>query len=125
MSVLGIAAQAGQLLNIQNSLYDLGDDPAVTTDFRIKHHYEKDQHRYMLGVTSPGGFQGKSVAFVQLAAQTVLWVADWTGCRFLKKAMVPDPANVNPGWVLLDAWLEPFMVAVSPNGSAPLYRVSG
>lgn len=107
------------------SLFNQGDSQSVITDFRIKHHYQRDGHVYQLGITSPSGFKGQSAAFVQLAAPTLLWVVDWTGCRFYQKAMIPDPDAIESGWVLLEAWLEPFMVVIAANGTTPLYRCSG
>ncbi len=112
-------------LTDMSALYNEGLLPSVVTDFHIHNHYERDNHRYMMGISSPGGFNGASVAFVQLAAPTLLWVADWTGCRFLEKAMIPDPTAVTDDWVLLDSWLEPAQIIIAPNGTTPLFRITG
>lgn len=107
------------------SLFNQGDAQAVITDYRIRCHYERDYHRYMMGIASPGGFQNNTAAFVQLASETLLWVADWTGARFLQKPMVPDPTNVGAGWVLMDVWLDPAEIVLSQDGTSPLYRLTG
>lgn len=107
------------------SLYDKGNDQDVITDFRIHSRYERDYHRYLMGVTSTVGFLGSSAAIVQLAAPTLLWVVDWTGCRFLQKAMLPDPTTVGSVWTLLDAMLEPAAIILAPNGTTPLFRLTG
>ncbi len=95
------------------------------TEFIVNNHYESDQHRYMLGISSPNGFQGASVAFCQLTAPTLLWVADWTACRAGLVPNIPDPSLTDPEWVLLDKHFEPGTVTVVQDGITPLYRISG
>lgn len=108
-----------------SALYSQSNAQDVVTDFKITYRYEQDYHRYMMGISSPGGFNNMTAAFVQLTAPTLLWIVDWTGLRALKRAMIPDPSVVNPGWLLLDASLEPYMVILAPNGTTPMYRLSG
>ncbi len=100
-----------------------GDD--VPTRFLIKNRYEKDRHIYMMGITSPNGFDGAKAAFVQLASPTLLMVTDWTVARFNKKPRIPDSALVDPNWVLLDEMPETDAVTVGPDGITPLYSISG
>lgn len=106
-------------------LYNQEDSPAVITDYRIQHHYERDLGIYMLGIASPKGFQGASAAFIQTAAPTLLWIADWTAARFLQKPMVPDPNAVNSNWILMDVWLNPADIIVGQDGTTPLIRLTG
>lgn len=101
------------------------DYDGLYTDYEIRNRYENDQHVYMMGITSPAGFQGQSAAFVQLAIPTVLWIADWTGSCNVAKPHIPDPASRNPNWVLLDKHVEPGMVDVSVDGQSLYYRISG
>jgi hypothetical protein len=103
-----------------------GDSSQVWTDYVIHSRYEKDLHRYMLPVSSPGGFQGASVAFVQLAAPTILWVIDFTAARASVQPNIPDPdPGSNSAWVLLDEHVEPSMIEVTPDAQTPVYRFSG
>ena len=95
------------------------------TDYQISNRYHYSCHRYMLGITSPAGFNGQSVAFVQLASPTLLWIVDWTAARFGKAPDVPDPTPTNPDWVLLDVMPDAAGVVVSPDGVTGLFRLSG
>ena len=98
---------------------------SVFTDYVVRNRFEKDMRRYMLGITSPNGFQGDSVAFVQLAAPTLLWIADWTACRWNSPPPIPDPESVIGDWVLLAVMPETGAVTVGPDGRTGLYRISG
>lgn len=115
----------------QNAKYKDGpDDGSIIADYRIFNRYERDLHRHMLGVTSPGGSPDAagtagSVAFVQLANPTLLWVSRWTVCQSSKQPPIPDPESADPNWVLLDDHLETVNVTVGPNGETPIYRISG
>lgn len=103
---------------------EVGGD-GTFADYHVVNRYEKDRHTYMMGVTSPNGFRGASVAFVQLASPTLVWVADWTACKAGAKPNIPDPTPADGDWVLLDDWWEPHMVTVAPDGVTPIYRISG
>lgn len=107
------------------SLYNQEDSESVITDFEIHHHYERDLHLYMMGIASPQGFQGNRAAFVQLASPTLMWIADWTGARFLEKPMVPDPISVSSEWVLMDVWMNPAQIVIGQDGTTPLFRLTG
>lgn len=97
---------------------------AIFDEFIINSRFEGDGHRYMLGITSETGFQGSSVAFVQLASPTLLWIADWT--VLVKATMrIPDPDVPIQDWVLLDDHVESVAVVPNPDGITPLYRISG
>lgn len=63
---------------------DLGtsNTASITTDYMAYNTYEWDNHKFMGGVTSPNGFQGKSVVFYQLCNPTLLWICRWTACKF-------------------------------------------
>ena len=95
------------------------------TDYLITTHYEKSRHIYRMGITSPSKFQGDSVAFIQLAAPTLLWICDWTASSINKQPEVPNPNPSDPNWVLLDDRYEPASLALAPDGVTPLYRISG
>lgn len=118
---------------ITNGIITYDDDNAkvknepklIYTDAQLNNKYEKDRHIYMLGMTSPGGFQGASVAFVQLAAPTLLWISRWTLCSFFSQPKSPNPISNNPDWILMDDHYEPGTVIVGPDGVTPLYRISG
>jgi hypothetical protein len=105
-------------------------------DYVVRCRYHKSQRRYMLGVTSPntrtlstgGGASSSrfgSVAFVQLANPTLLWVVDWTAARVNSKPFAPNSRFYDPQWVLLDEQLEPGQIAVGADDRIPLYRISG
>lgn len=100
------------------------DDGGLWTDYMVTNRYESDKHVYMLPIASPEGFAGNSAAFVQLAAPTTLWICEWTVCRARLKPKVPSSAPPRY-WVLLDEHLTPAMITVGPDGSTPLYRISG
>lgn len=108
------------------------DPLAVWADYMITNRYEKDPHRYMLGTGTPGGAVSPglpsgtqdTVAFVQLARPTLLWICRWTAARWQTKPDIPDP-GVGDEWILLDDHTEPAMVVLNPNGQTPLYRISG
>lgn len=120
--------------NIQN------DTSAVWSDYTIINRYESDKRVYMLGLTSPNGFQrtlptspgnqtsqvsSDTTAFVQLASPTLLWICDWTVARVKLQPKVPDPEPWDPSWVLLDEWYETVSMTLLPDGVTPLYRISG
>ena len=106
-------------------LKQLGSTRDQFTDFKVRNRYERDLHRYQLGLTTPNGFQGASCAFVQMAAPTLLWICDWTACRFRTPPIVPDPETLVENWVLLDVLPETASLGVGPDGATPLYRISG
>jgi hypothetical protein len=102
------------------------DSGEVFIDIMTHNRYEGDTHRYMLGCSSPDGFQGASVAFVQLCAPTLLWICDWTVCQAnTDDPKIPDPFSVGEQWVLLDLHLEPAMLGLSPDGISVIRRISG
>lgn len=102
-----------------------GDEPSIEPYYQIKNRYERDLHRYMMGISSPNGFQGASVAFVQLASPTLLWVAEWVATRLGGKPKIPNLSVQNPNWVLLDEHHEPGMVDVQPDGNTVYYPHRG
>lgn len=110
----------------QGRYLDDGENKSILDDWVILNRYEKDLHRYMLGITSPGGFNGESVAFVQIAAPTLLWIAEWTMSRYGSQCPpYPSPALNNPDWVLLDEHYEEPDISASADGITGLYRISG
>ena len=104
---------------------DTGDN-SIWNDYVVVNSYEKDGHTYMTGLTSPGGFQAMSAAFVQLAHPTLLWVCDWTAEKIGDQPEIPDPDSPGAGWVLLDiANIEARQIYVKADGTTPAYRISG
>ena len=99
--------------------------PGIFTDYMIINRYESDRHIYMMGISSPDGFQGNSVAFVKLTAPTLLWVCDWTASKVGGKPNIPSPNLTDQNWVLLDIMPETAMESVAPDGVNRLYRISG
>lgn len=111
---------------VDNNLYVQPTDPyGIYTDAVIDNRYYGDDHLYMLGITSPGGFNGQSVGFVQLSASTLLWVCDWTVARVKNRPNIPNPQPADSGWQLLSTIVEPAMVNVAADGYTPVYRISG
>ncbi len=102
-------------------------DLAIDVDFVIKNHYEGDNHLYMMPIASPNGFgsQGDTVAFCQLASPTLLWISDWSACKFLVQPKVPDPYSVGSNWILLDVHLQPDNIQTALDMTTPAYRISG
>lgn len=96
-------------------------------DYMVNCHYEKNKHVYMMPLTSPKGFQGDSVAFVQLANPTLMLVADWTAFKLNEVPDIPNPDPVSLGspWIHLHSQFTPAMITVGTDGSTPLYRISG
>ena len=97
----------------------------IFTDYWVVNHYEKDRQRWMLGVTSPDGFQGDQVAFVQLAADTLLLVSDWTAERRGTKPKIPQEEPADENLVRLDDHYEPAMLLLGANGQSAQWRISG
>mgnify|MGYP001598123111 CR=1 FL=1 len=100
-------------------------DTSIWTDYQIRNRYEQDRHTYMMPIASPTGFLGNTAAFVQLAAPTLLWIAQWTAARFGVIPVRPalEPADEN--WVLLDVMPETVSIVLAADGVTPLYRLSG
>lgn len=108
-----------------NDLYDTGQfGQGIFTDYYIVQRYEKDKQRWMMPVTSPDGFDGDSVAFVQLAGETLLRIVDWTAERAGNAPPVPEPESQDSNLVLLDDHTEPAMLQKHPDGTL-VYRISG
>lgn len=115
------------------------DGPAVFIDYFVTNRYLKTGHLYQMPITSPLGFRGESCAFVQLAAPTLLWAADWTASRAAAVPPIPSPAllrqqviHTGQGsqgsaetWFLLYEFLEPTNSTLAADGQTPVYRVSG
>lgn len=98
----------------------------IYDSYKINNRYINPQRRHMLGVSSPAGFNGQSAAFVQLAAQTLLWIADWTALKKNNKPKIPDPTPADDNWVLLAKYYTPAMVIPNPaDMTIPLFRISG
>ena len=102
---------------------------SVWNDYVITSRYHKSHRRYLLPITSVGGFSfgslKQSCSVVQLAHPTLLWAVDWTASRFNSKPCIPRSEVADANWVLLDETLEPGQVIVGADGVVPLYRISG
>lgn len=111
----------------QDALYELDEIiDGVFTDYKIIHRIESDGQRFMMPVTSPDGFDGDAVAFVQLAGGTVLWIVDWTAEKVNAQPSLPDPDLGDENVVLLDKHWEPTNLLLKPSGNgAIVYRISG
>ena len=106
--------------------YQAPTTDGIWTTCYVSNRYEKDRRRYNLAVTSPGGFQGSSTAFVQTANPTLLWICDWMVVRVGGKPNVPNPTPQDTNWVLLDDWWEPGFVDIGgADGSTLLYHIYG
>lgn len=103
----------------------LVDDSGIWTDYWIVNHYETDRHRYMMPIASPNGFDGNQVAFVQMAAETILWICDWTCERIGQQPTLPTPAPPDDNAVLLDDHYEPAQLLLSADGTYIVWRISG
>jgi hypothetical protein len=97
----------------------------IFTDYWVVNRYERDRQRWMLGVTSPDGFNGDQVAFVQLAADTLLLVSDWTAERRGEQPTIPQEEPADENLVLLDDHYEPAQLLLGANGQTAQYRISG
>lgn len=97
----------------------------IFVDYMMYNRYDHDLRRYMMGVAASTGFQGKTVAFVQLASPTLLWVCEWTALKVGGQPEIPSP-SVDSEWVFLQAFPELPMENVAPvDGKTPVYRISG
>lgn len=123
--ISNVTVTIGDLETTTGALYIEQQNSEIWTDYMSFNRYETDEHRYMMGVASPNGFQGKSVAFVQLASKTLLWICDWTACKMNSQPEIPDPAPPNSDWILLAEYPELARVGVGPDGRTPIYRMSG
>lgn len=101
----------------------IGEEESIFTDYLVNSIYEEDGHTYMMGVTSPEGFEGDDAAFVQLTKKTLIWIADWTAARFNEPPPIPC-WNVE-GWMLLDKQFEKAAITFPGDLTTPLYRISG
>ncbi len=102
------------------------DDPlSIYADYMIVNRYEKDKSIYMSGVTSPDGFQNNKVSFFKLATDTLLWICEWTACRWDKQPEAPNTTPSDSGWVLLDEHYDLPKITVGAGGNSALYRISG
>ena len=100
--------------------------PGIFTDYFLTNRYEKDHHRYMMGITSPNGFQSQKAAFVQLAESTLLCITEWTACKVGTQPEIPDPeTGTETDWVLLDEDYDLDMVNVMTDGDTLVYRITG
>lgn len=112
---------------IDSKIKDEGSDLSIFTDYQVRNRYVRDRKTFMMGITSPAGFgpNGDTVAFARLSNSTLLWVCEWTACRFNETPDIPNPESRDPSWVLLSDEYEPVMMIVGPDGVTPLYRIRG
>ena len=111
-----------------SAMWDTSNDDGIRSwiDYEVQSRYEKDGHVYMMGITSPGGFNGDSVAFAQLASPTLLMICDWTAACWSEQPLAPDPDPVNEDdWILLDEHYDTLQVTYGADGTSCYYRLSG
>src|SRR5262245_9660229 len=71
------------------------DGDGVWNDYQIVSAYEQDRRTYLLPLCHPQGYRGQTAAFVQLAAPTLVWAADWTAAKMGAFPEVPNPHLVS------------------------------
>lgn len=108
-----------------SSQYNLSPDNTIITDYQVKNRYVRNARRYMLGMTSQAGFNGNSVAFVQLSNATTLWISDWTALKLGAQPEIPNSDSGDPNWVFLFAIPELVNIVLADDGVTPYYRVTG
>lgn len=101
------------------------DASGLWADYKIRNRYVDNAGVYMNGVTSPAGFNGTSVSFVQLSAQTLLWVAEWSALKVGDQPEAPGKTPSDSNWVYLKGYREPVMIVTAADGQTPLYRLNG
>lgn len=102
-----------------------GSPLGIWNDFRVTNRYESDKHRYMMGIASPDGFAGATVAFVQTTSPTLLWICDWTSSKAANTPEIPSNVPIDSKWILLDEHYEPAHLLLMAGGNRALYRISG
>jgi hypothetical protein len=109
--------------------YVEGDTTAIWGDYVIENHYYEDKQIYMMGLTSPNGFnfaQGtQTVAFAQIAAPTLLWIMKWTVKRSNLQPKIPNPNPMDDNWIMLARMPVNRNTELHPDGQSVIYRVSG
>ena len=101
------------------------DNLGIWSEYVINCYYEEDRQIYMMPISSPNGFQGASVAFVQLAAKTLLWIVEWSAERYIYKPQIPDEDSVDPNWILMDKHLHGAWLDLQADSQSPSWRISG
>lgn len=92
---------------------------------RIRSRFEKDPNIYMMPISSPNGFQGQSVAFVQVAAPTLLWIVEWAVSRWRNSPTAPNPSVNDSNWVLLNDYWSPDDAKEGQGGDIPFFALRG
>lgn len=119
----GILSAEGGFLDDTASIKDnVGFYPHTS----MKNRYQKLGNVHMMGITSPNGFQGASVAFAKISTPTLLWISEWSILSLDRQPNIPNPVLNHPEWVLLgDEQYEPVMVKTTGDNLTPIYRISG
>ena len=99
-------------------------DGTQWTDTLIENHFIADKHTVMMSVTSPGGFNGDSVAFCKLGTDTLTWICEGTIQRVGAEPLVPQAEPTDPNIILLDEYFSPAMLELEPDGATVRYRIS-
>lgn len=95
------------------------------TDWMVYNVYGRDNNVYMMGITSPSGFNGNKAVFCKLATETQIWCCDWTACSFIGQPTIPSSTPNDSRWVYLSKDMETASIAVAADGVTPIYRISG
>ncbi len=108
------------------------NDLAMYPDYQIRGRYESDPKLFMMSATANSSLGSQSqqsslpsIAFVQLAMPTLLWVVDWTICRLSDQPVAPSPTPATSDWTVLGQQYHTAAIMLSPDGTTPIYRFSG
>lgn len=112
-------------LDPENNSYRIDNDAGIFTDYIVRNKYLKPQNVWMSSITSTTGFNGNSVAFFQLGAPTLLWIADWSALKVGIQPQAPSRVPLSRGWQLLYEYIEPVMIITGGDGIVPLFRLNG
>lgn len=95
------------------------------TVYQITGKFFRNEHKWMLGLTSPDKYNGLTAAFVQLAQPTLIWVCDWEASKTGNQPNIPDPTPQDDNWELLDSTIGTVNLLIGPQGNNPQYRMTG
>lgn len=95
------------------------------TDYIIRNIYQKDGHIYTTGTTKVNASTTGSTAFFKLCSSTLIWICDWTACRYTSQPNAPDPNPADSNWLLLDEFSELPTMTIGADNQNKLWRRTG